>query len=779
MGGGFLAMIFRQLYLILILLFAVSFGATAQTVVSGSVENKEGEPLSGTTVIFTYADTVAGGTFTDSKGRFELKGLPMGDYECRVSMLGYKTASQKFKLVEKTKLPKFVLEEDATMLGEVSVIGDVRKMTKELAGMSIYYLTDRAKKEPNAYMALREIPRLRVNEANRSITLDNGTAPLILVDGVKKPLDVLNPEFIESVEVIDNPSARYRGDTEVASVLNIKLKKEGVKPYLRSDIGVNSMLNANFFYSSASFEMGTATSSLYLNGGYMQYGRSLYESHSIITQGDIQRDLYSNSNGYWRNPFFNLGGDKVFSKKNYLAFSVKYIPNPQGTKTSTEGEITDISTGETSLLTSFNDTKTRYHELVGNLYYKHSFTDSRILELTGNYYYSLNGNTTNYEETSELMSYLSGIDQDNSRHMGKLDANYSDMLTGTMHLDAGSNTEYSVTNIDDRLDTWPVFRYRRTREYLYAGIDNNRSQSKFNYVLSLGLDMAFSDADGVRNEYIDFVPSVSLAYMLAKAHRVNLTYNRSRQMPSAGALNPRNTSTNKLYVVKGNPLLKPSHTDNVKLGYVFSNGTVRVNPYISYTYNSDLVTSYGYLEDDNVYVSTYQNFGHFSQLHTGAMLSYNFPQKNGFYGNMSFDASYNKMYMKGMAFRGSTFNASLQGFVGFRKVSANAYFGYYGNSYSLYSKMSDNYFANFNLSWTVSPSVMFQFMAENFICPRRASKTWTVNGDYEAFTRSVRKSLAPKIQIGVWFTFQTKNFKWRNKKQFYNEDGELKTVKTR
>ncbi len=84
--------------------------------------------------------------------------------------------------------------------------------------MSVYYLSDRARKEMDAFRALQEIPRLRVNATSHTITLDDGSTPLILVNGVKKPLDVILPELIESVEVIDNPSARYRGDASVASV---------------------------------------------------------------------------------------------------------------------------------------------------------------------------------------------------------------------------------------------------------------------------------------------------------------------------------------------------------------------------------------------------------------------------------------------------------------------------------------------------------------------------------------------------------------------------------
>ena len=769
----------RRIYSIISAIVIGCISVVAQTVVSGSVASNSEEPLTGATVFFVKSDSIVGGTATDSKGRFQLKGLPAGDYECRVSMLGYKPASRKFTLTEKTKLPRFILEEDAKALAEVTVSADPRKMTKELAGMSIYYLTDRAKKEPDAYRALREIPRLRVNTNNRSITLDDGSSPLILVNGVRKPLDVISPELIESVEVIDNPSARYRGDASVASVLNIKLKKEGIKTYLRGDMGAKSTPNANFIYSNASFELGDATSSIYLTGGYMQAEKNRSESYSDIFQGNLHREESSKSKGTWRNPFVMIGGDKEFSQKNYLAFNVKYLPAPTDSKSYTEGTVTDLATGKSSPLKSEYDSRSRFNEALANLYYKHTFKSNRTLEISGDYFYSINSNEARREERSELYSYVKDIDLDNSRHMGKLDANYSDLLTKSTHFEAGANTEYSVTNIDDRLDINPEFRYRRTREYLYAGLDNNRSRSRFNYVVSLGLDMVFSDAAGAKHSYIDLVPSASLGYRFAGGHSLSLLYSRSRSMPAAGNLNPHNTSTDSLRVDIGNPMLTPSHVDRIKFGYTFNNGTVRVNPYVQYSYRSDMIQPYGYLDGD-IYVNSYRNFGHTEQLKTGASLSYTIPQGKPYYGNVSLDVYYQKDYIKGMPFSGHGFSAMINVNLGYKRISVWGNCGIMPDySYSLYGRNKNGIFSNIDIGWSVTNTLRVSVSAEKFLWPKMHSKSWTVNGDYHAYSSMVQTSLSPKICVGVWYSFTTKNFKWRKKKQFYNEDNELKSITTK
>ena len=708
----------RRLHCMISAFIIGCMAVVAQTVVSGSVVSKSEEAVAGCTVFFIQADTVAGGVATDSKGKFLLKGLKPGNYECRVSMLGYKPAAMKFTLTEKTKLPQFVLEEDAKVLAEVTVSGDARKMTKELAGMSVYYLTDRARNESDAYRALQEIPRLRVNTINRSITLDNGSSPLILVNGVKKTLDVILPELIESVEVIDNPSARYLGDASVTSVLNIKLKKEGIKPYFYGNLGAKTTPNANFIYSNASFELGTATSSIYVNGGYMQIGKNRGKSYSNIFQGALHREESGKSKGSWRNPFVQIGGDKEISKKDYIAFGVKYSPHPSDSKSNTEGSVTDLETGESSALKSEYDSRMRFHEVLGNVYYKHTFKSRRTLEISGDYFYSMNGNKARREENSALYSYVNTIDLDNSRHMGKLDAIYSDMLTKSTQLQLGSNTEYSVTNIDDRLDSQPNFRYRRTREYVYAGLDNNQSGNKFNYVVSLGLDMVFSDAAGAKHSYVDVIPQVSLNYKFVKRQNLSLLYRRSRSMPSAGDLNPRNTSTDSLHMIIGNPLLTPSHTDMVKFGYTYNNGKIRVNPYVQYSHRSDIIQPYGYLDSD-IYVSSYQNFGHAGLLQTGATFSYNIPQGKPYYGNVSLDVYYQKDYIKGMPFSGRGFAATLNANLGYKKFSLWGYFGITPNyTYSLYSKSQRNLFSNLDLRWSVTNSLRLSVSGETFLWPK-------------------------------------------------------------
>lgn len=184
----------------------------AQYDFSGTVVSEQKEALPGATVMLYAADSLMGGTVTNEKGAFELKNLPKNECICIISMLGYKTQEHKIDLAQLNHPVPFVLQEEVQELDMVTVNADRRDLVKAGAGYTSYTLSTQALKAKSAYESLREIPQLIVDESNRTIKLSSGETPVILINGVSRPgfFDSLDPEMIEAVEVIENPSAKYR-----------------------------------------------------------------------------------------------------------------------------------------------------------------------------------------------------------------------------------------------------------------------------------------------------------------------------------------------------------------------------------------------------------------------------------------------------------------------------------------------------------------------------------------------------------------------------------------
>ena len=121
------------------------------------------------------------------------------------------------------------------------------------------------------------------------------------------------------------------------------------------------------------------------------------------------------------------------------------------------------------------------------------------------------------------------------------------------------------------------------------------------------MDMMFTKADGVKNHYIDVLPAVALTYNFSQVHALTLSYKRLRFSPSLSMLNPRNMSTDSLYIQQGNPFLRPSYQDRVRLSYRLNYKKLYLEPYVNYTYSSKLISAIGSVTD-NIYTNTYKNF---------------------------------------------------------------------------------------------------------------------------------------------------------------------------
>lgn len=760
----------KTLFILLLALY-YAIGTFAQTTVSGKVESVSGEPLQGCTVLFLQADSIVGGTITSQKGIFEIKNLTPGNYVCKVSMIGFKFEEYKFKVSNsKTHIPTITLKEGAMLLDEINVAGDLANVK---AGMTTYHLSERAKSSRNAYEALMEIPELIVDPVGRSISMGVSGSPLILIDGVKRTnyMEVLNPEIIESVEVIQNPSARYINDENVSCILNIKLKRVKTPVYLRGDIGAMSNTHFDNLNLLANTEIGNSLSSLYLTGGYKkQTDKMDLVSNSL--SGNLERNL-KGRNVYSNTPLnLTLGGDKVFSDKNYAAFNVSYNNSSSESDQEYTGEIFYTASDEVYDITTSNNTDNTFHDLTSSLYWKHTFAKNNQLELTGNYNYSYNNSNGLRNENSGLYSYSNRMDMVYSQHVGRLNVDYSKVLKNKMALAIGSNTNYLTTNMDDRTDQYSDYLYKRWQEYLYIGLDNNRSSSKFNYVLSLGLDYVSSEADKVKNDYINLLPSVSASYRFNKKHQLSFNYRRNRTTPGMDMLNPRNTSTDSLTVNQGNPYLHPYTRDLISLRYTFKFKKFEMQPYIDYRYMDGMFMAVGKTEDD-IYYTTYENVNQKQIFILGNRFQYKLSS-----GGISLNIYLRKDKMDEMSFNGNSWGTYLNFWKFYKQFSTSIDLQYEQANYSSYTTKKEPAFASkFNLSWMMSDKWILYVNLRNILFHNQATKVCTKSDNYRSFSSQLITNRRPELTFTVSYSFKNKvKVKNRKKKKFSSSALEMKDM---
>ncbi len=250
-------------------MFAVGvFGGSAAAQQTATITGQVSDAASGAALsaVQVYLAGTGTGTLTNSSGRYLLLNVPAGSYTIQVERIGYKSLTQEVTVSAGQTLDQnFSLGEEALGLDEIVVTGTAGAARRREVGNSIGQLNTSNMVEPIASVAT--LLQGRVSGMNVTATSGSpggGTAirlrgnvsatmsnqPLIYVDGTRvvnesfpknyfpigyagssdnstySPLNDINPEDIERVEVIKGPAATTLYGTEAAAgVIQIFTKR--------------------------------------------------------------------------------------------------------------------------------------------------------------------------------------------------------------------------------------------------------------------------------------------------------------------------------------------------------------------------------------------------------------------------------------------------------------------------------------------------------------------------------------------------------------------------
>lgn len=189
--------------------------AFAQSAVKGKVIDANGEPVIGAAVV---AQGTTNGVVTDVDGNFEIRVSPGTKLE--VSCIGYTTI-----VVEAANNMSVSLKDDALLLEEAVAVGYGTMKKTDITGAMVSVKSEELVQNPvnNAIEALQgKAAGVYVSSAGMrpgstgSITvrgvnsISASNSPLIVIDGViakSVGMDMLNPQDIESIEVLKDASA--------------------------------------------------------------------------------------------------------------------------------------------------------------------------------------------------------------------------------------------------------------------------------------------------------------------------------------------------------------------------------------------------------------------------------------------------------------------------------------------------------------------------------------------------------------------------------------------
>ncbi|WP_374166156.1 TonB-dependent receptor domain-containing protein [Arcticibacter sp. MXS-1] len=544
---------------------------------------------------------------TDEKGAYTFNAISQGRYLIAVSSVGYKrfkstpfelkSAAQQFH-VEPVKLIA-----ESKNLKEVSVTAQKPFIERKADKLIVNVENSSVAVGSTALEVLQKAPGVSVDKDD-NIALKGRQGVLIMVDGKQTYMsnaDLANllrnmqSNEIESIEIINNPSAKYEAAGK-SGIINIKLKKN-------KNYGTNGTFTAGAGYgknykSNAGLTLNNRSKKINLFGNYNYSNNKRFQDMQIDrisagSRGDTYFYQEGGSNRKNANNNFKAGVDYFINKNNTLGALVTGYINNGGELYSNNTIIGAAWGSKDSSVVSANDGDYKYRNLSYNLNFK-SVLDTSGQELTvdldySNYYgndKTLYDNTYYYTGAPNLTTPELLRNRTPSRiHVYALKADYSYPLKKGMKIETGIKSSFVKTDNDFqfnrfRNDLWqndPT----RSNHFIY---DENIHAAYINYRLEMkkttiqaGLRGEQTSSRGnlvttdsvVKRTYFNLFPSAVISRELSKNHDIGLSYSRRINRPSYDALNPFEYYLDKYTYNQGNPFLNPEYTDAFELSYTF------------------------------------------------------------------------------------------------------------------------------------------------------------------------------------------------------------------
>jgi len=304
------------------------FSQESNRSIIGMVQDKASKlPVEFATVQLLHASdsSVIQTAITDRKGKFEMDKIKFGNYILHFSFIGYeKTVMTVTVNQQRENIGVVEIGILAKNMNEVVVTSTRKSLLNTSIDRKVYNVTqDIMAQSGTASDILKNIPSVEV-DIEGQVSLRGSTDVMILINGRPSPLmgktraEVLQQfpaNTIERIEVITNPSARYKPDG-TSGIINIVLKKNikaGWNGNVVGNVGNNDRYNG-------SINMNYKTSKLNLFGNY-----SIRQDRRIRTN-EINRE-YIDSAGKTSSYYTEIGNSLARPVSNKVSLGTDYTMN--------------------------------------------------------------------------------------------------------------------------------------------------------------------------------------------------------------------------------------------------------------------------------------------------------------------------------------------------------------------------------------------------------------------------------------------------------------------
>ncbi len=614
-------------------LVASTSGLAAQSIaVRGrAVEVTSQEPLVGATVVLYAADDSLphDSRVTGPEGAFVFESPPPGSYYVRVSFIGLVEATtESFQLSDDVDVGTVSLERSPLLLEDIEVTGERSAVVREIDRI-VYDVDDDVQALAGSVSdVLQNLPSITVGvdgaislRGTPNVTVFiNGRPSALLRRNASAALEQLPGAAVARVEVITNPSARFRPDG-VGGIINIVLKEDaalGLDGQVGAHAGNEARYNGNARISVGSDRLdwfasyglrhsdaGSVFSDLRrtgqagapLLGRYDESGTSRVDalSHSVFSGATVQINERQS---------LDLSGNFFYQTSLHAGLSEILASDASAQPT------LELSTDET------NDEFEREGELA--LAYEGAFgeEESHVLAVEVARAAFREREDLAFNQTLSVPATGLEIDRllvEKSGTQTEIALDYSVELGEDSELEAGyagerirediayaNNLDQNRFLFDQDIHAWYA-TYQRSfdRFQIQAGLRAEVAR------ITSRVTVPFVEA--TPNNYSKLFPTLHLAYAVSEPSRFGLSYSRRLNRPDADELNPNPEFSDPRNAEAGNASLLPELVDSFELSFVSTRERFTIAPTLYYRYTTDAFTQVQNLLSSGVLLTTTEN----------------------------------------------------------------------------------------------------------------------------------------------------------------------------
>ena len=501
---------------------------------------------------------------------------------------------------------------------------------------------------------LQNVPSVQV-DLEGNISLRGSSDVMVLINGKPSALMGANraavlqqmpANTIEKIEVITNPSAKYKPDG-TSGIINIVLKKNktlGFNGSVTLNAGNDNRYNGNIMLNYNPGKLNLFASYSLRQDDRLRYGDTYRKRTDLITDSLSYYKLHSTDHSRPISHILQAGVEYKLDDHTRIGTSGSFnyrdmIRRAVDTNSFMDSEETVTRKYDRSWRDPEYEKDLEFNAFLQHTFSKEGhelnfdFTSSRSMEQEDNHftntYYIPVGNSTydntlikqGGDESQFTAEYINPISEDISFEAGYI------LESRTADMDFYG--EKLISNVwEADVEKTNRFKFNEQIHVLYSTY--SQQIGDFGFLAGLRAEEALVNTDQVtinvknHNQYFRLYPSIHTSYKLSENHELQFNYSHRIRRPEGDEMNPFPEYRDPYNLRIGNPGLKPADIHSIEFGYQYkkNNTTFLTTAYYRSTYNG--FTEITRFINDSIKLSTSENLAKSSSAGLEVILSTKF-----------------------------------------------------------------------------------------------------------------------------------------------------------